>query len=659
MKIAQRIHLFQLLKDEDYARLVAFLDKHRSCMDELTLFTGFCHHGAIPLSELQPQADILALRVADLKKRGYKSVGLNVHTTFGHIDEGYDYYGQPFHPMVGCKGDLAKSCFCPQHADMRKFILDKYTMYAKCGPDFMYVDDDVKYFWNGVKFACFCPECIARFNRKIGADYTRETLVAAMEEPDSVQLRAAWVQEISDKITELFADIKNAVRAVDPNIRLGFATQHQGWSTYNGMDFAAWLPALDADFARPGEGTYDDKTPVNLITKAISCARQAAEYPASVTDVQYEVEDFPNYSLLQKSTRFNLGECTLAIAQGMNAVLLNTLSPDPVMTGLDLDPMYAAMAAARIEWDKMEAFAKGMHGIGFYPAISTKYDQRRPLHNGESFFVTYDEAPKHNVLQTYSLSHIGIPLTVEPQNSYGAVFTGNLADGFTDEELLGFLKTSVILDSDSVRAFQRQGLAKYIGVTCDDREYTDSITEVFTDHPVNEGLVGFSRDVHPAFFGSGAAILNPIDENVQVIGNLCGLHGENLGITAALFENELGGRVCILGYAAYHKVDSYAKLLQMQRVCAWLAKGESLTKFYAPWLAAQFVRTDGKRTMATLVNLSLDPAESTEFGIKGAKTATLLYRGEEMVLTAKERNGYGVFSVPQLLSLETAVLMAE
>lgn len=88
MKLAQRIHLRQIETDAAYAELTAFLDRHRPCFDELTIFDGFCHHGAIPMNELRENAAILKKRIADLHTRGFQSVGINVHCTLGHIDEG-------------------------------------------------------------------------------------------------------------------------------------------------------------------------------------------------------------------------------------------------------------------------------------------------------------------------------------------------------------------------------------------------------------------------------------------------------------------------------------------------------------------------------------------------------------------------------------------
>lgn len=656
MKVSQRVHYKQICTDKAYEELVAFLEKHRNCFDELAIFDEYSHHGAVPLEDLQKNADIIAVRIADLKRRGFQNVGIDVHCTMGHIEEGHTIFGQPFQGVVGYRGDVSGACFCNEYEDRKKFLWDKYVMYAKAKPDYIWVDDDVKYFWNGVKFTCFCPKCMERFNRKMGTSYTRETLVAEMEKPDAIALRAAWTQDICDRMTELYTLLRQAVDSVDPSIPLGLQTQHQGWSSYNLMDFESWFTALRSNKGRPGEGFYNDRNPLGVVTKALSCARQAAEYPAFVTDVQYEVENFPNYSLLQKSIRINLDEITLAIGQGMNGVLLNTFPADDVVSVRELDQLYNAYSVMRQDWDKMVAFAAGMHGWGFYPAVNRLYDTRRPLHDGESFFKLYSGS-RHGVTNTYPLARIGIPLTMEPEHACGAVFTGDLADGFTKEELLGFLKKSVILDAAAAKAFIRRGLGEYIGVQVG-QEYMDGVEECFTDHPVNEGVVGHVRDVRPAFFGKGGWALIPQDPKVQVISQLHSLVGEPLEAGACLYENSLGGRVCVLGYAAFSMIDSYARLRQMRRVARWLAR-ENLTEMSSTNLAAQFLRTDGKNTMATLINLSLDPMEATAYSVRGAKTAKCLKGGQETLLPVKQEDGYGVMTLPALAPYETVTVLIE
>ena len=68
MKIAQRIHIYPFLEDEAFGRLLAFLEEYRDCFDELTITTDYHHHGAIPLSELRPQAEILAREMSRYTK---------------------------------------------------------------------------------------------------------------------------------------------------------------------------------------------------------------------------------------------------------------------------------------------------------------------------------------------------------------------------------------------------------------------------------------------------------------------------------------------------------------------------------------------------------------------------------------------------------------
>ena len=661
MKLAQRIHYFNWYNNESYSRLTQVCEKYRDAMDELTLFSGYCHHGYNKIETVEKECQILAARVADLKKRGFKSVGINVLVTLGHIDEGYTCFEQPFTAITGFDGQQSRSCICPVDQDFKEYIAEKYILYSKTHPDFIWVDDDIKLFYNGVKFGCFCPTCIKRFNQSQGTDYTRETLVAAMEVPDAISLRAAWVQDTSNKLTELFALIKTAVRSVDNTIELGFMSQHQGWSTYNGMSFDDWFTALDGCKGRPGEGFYEDSIPENVCTKALSTSRQVSEYPAIVKDLQYEVENFPYY-LFQKSIRIILDECTLAVAQGMNGILLNTLKCDQNAKMDELNPLYNRIIARRSIWERMDAFAGSFHTRGFYPAISSNYDKRRPLHNGQSFFTTYDEAVNHNVMQTYTLCRVGVPLTMDKAAAAGVILTGDLADGFTDKELLEFFGRSVIMDGSALRAIERRGLGKYAGVRITGTA-TDGITEHFNmSDPVNKGLLDEYRDIRVAFFGGEGYTLEKLDPTVREISYLETYTGVQLGLTTTLYENSLGGRVCVLGYAAYKKIDSLSRRTQLMRICDYLTRDRMPAKILDACKAAQFIRTseDGTKTLLSIINLSIDDTGEIHVAIYGAKHARLLEdNGKESLLTAQVDGNYGIFTLPNTAPYDMQILLAE
>lgn len=661
MKLAQRIHYHSWLTEKAFNRTVAFCEKYRGCMDELALFTEYQHHGYRDMSLQREDYAVLGKRIADLKARGFGSVGVNVLTTIGHIDEAYTCFDQPFQPIVGFDGRASKSCICPSDKKVLEYVAEKYRLVAQLHPDFIWVDDDVKLFYNGVKFGCFCDGCMKRFNEKTGASYTRETLVAAMNEPDAVSLRASWVQDISGRITKMFTLIKNAVRAEDEKLELGFMSTHQTWSTYNGMSFATWYPALDACKGRPGEGTYDDVVPENVCVKALSAARQAMEYPPSVTDVQYEVENFP-YHRFQKSNRFVLDECTLAAAQGLGGVLLNTTKCEPHSTFDDFFTLYDAITVRRRMWNRMTEFSRELKTRGFYPAISSSYDAHRSLHDGESFFVTYDEAPKHNVIKTYAFCHIGIPLTTDRSAANGVILTGNIPDGYTDEELIAFLSGAVIMDADALHTLERRGLGNLAGVRWDG-EAGDAVLEHYNlEDPVAQSLTDEYRDIRIGFFGHTGAILEPLDDSVRAVSYLENYCGKRLGITSSLYHNEYGGRVCVLGYGAFTRVESPSRKLLMMRICDELTQDKMPVKVLDDCKAAVFVRSDesGEKTMVTFLNMSLDDTGSIRVAIRGARRIRLLAAdGAETEMAVMGQGRYGVVAVPNTPAYETCVLLAE
>lgn len=568
--------------------------------------------------------------------------------TVGHIDEGAGDYGQPFTPIMGWRGDESKACFCPCHEDFREYISMKYTLYAKTHPDFIWVDDDIKLFWNGVEFGCFCPGCLERFNEKTGSSYTRESLVKAMEESDNRELKALWVDDVSDRITELLCLIRESVRETDPGIELGFMTQHQEWSTFNGMDFGKWFKALGAVKGRPGEGYYEDSVPDDVCKKALSTARQAAEYPEFVRDIQYEVENFPYYRF-QKSHQIILDECTLAAAQGMNGVLLNTLKIEPKAGLAEQEPLYEKILQKKGIWDRMESYSRGFQNYGFYTAFSHNYDRRRPLHGQESFFAAYYGKAAHDVTAGYGLGMLGVPLSADPSGSCGTILLGNLADGFTDEELLEMLGGACILDGSALAALEHRGFGKYTGVRLAGM-VSDSIYEHFNmEDEINQGLEDEYRDTRTAFFGGTGYILQLLDKGVRELAALETYRGVRLGAAETLYENSLGGRICVLGYVPWKKNLSLCRRIQMMRICSYLTKGSLQAYIQDDCKASLFIRTNKERTktMAAFLNMSLDTRERTRIAVRNASEAYLLRDGgKEEKLSAQKDGDYGIFELP-------------
>ena len=368
------------------------------------------------------------------------------------------------------------------------------------------------------------------------------------------------------------------------------------------------------------------------------------------------------YHGFQKSNRFVLDECTLAAAQGLGGVLLNTTKCEKNGNLQEYFKLYDAITVRRGMWNRMTEFSQGFQTRGFYPALSSFHDARRRLHDGESFFLTYDEAPKHNVIKTYSLCHIGIPLTTDRSAANGVILTGNIPDGYTDEELTAFFGKAVIMDADALRVLESRGLGHLAGVRWAG-EASDAVMEHYNlEDPITDSLTDEFRDIRIAFFGQSAAILEPLDGSVRTISYLENYCGKRLGITSSLYRNELGGRVCVLGYGAFARVESPSRKLLMMRICDELTRYTMPVKVLDDCKAAVFIRSDesGTRSMVTFLNMSLDDTGDVRVAIRGASNIKLLAAdGSETELAVKLQDGYAVASVPNTPAYDTRVLLAE
>lgn len=661
MKIAQRLHYKNWYSDAEFDKTLAFLTEHKSAVDEITLFTTSATDGhndnIYTMEKLRRNAPVLKKRIQQFHDAGFENVGINVLITIGHIDERIEEATRlPFQKIVGYKGDESIGCNCPNNEEFLKYTEEKYQIYAGLGADFIWIDDDIKIFWNGVQFGCFCPECMQKFNEKNGFSYTRESLVAEMEKPENNTLRGLWVRDVCARITTLLSRIGDAIREVDKDTKLGFMTQRQSWSTYNGMDFPAWFEALGAEKGRPGEGCYFDDTPEMILKKAFSTAQQAYEYPETVTDVQYELEQFP-YDTWQKSVRTAVAELALSVAQGMNGALLNNSNGEIGLVGQDR--LYNSIAKERFGWEEWLKNSENAKNGGFYPAFSLKYDERRILDDGESFFKTHDEDEKNDVTRTYGLANMGVPITMQKENAWGVILSGNISEGYTDEELIEIFKGAVIISGDAVPKLEKRGFGKYIGVKWEGAGTVGLYEEAVSDEPVNSGMDILTRDVHPAFFGGGGDWFSKLSEDVRVVGRMIDSGVEDLGIATSLFENELGGRVCVLGYAPFHMQNSRERVSQLAAICSWITKDKQSARLVTPGKTAFFVREAKDKVFAAVMNMTLDTEDIVEVAVRGNRQGYLCTEKGRVPVCGKFDGEWTIFNVGPAEYMRVIMIVTE
>ncbi len=614
MKLSFRILTPRYDSEHQFKELLDFLIKHRNAIDEIMLFTEYWHQGYNPLDSFGELCGIMKDRLKRLRENGFGKVGINMLATLGHFDEAWDWLPAiPFQPTVGRDGMLSKSSFCPNSEEFRAYIDRKYTLVAEAGPSFVWVDDDIRMFGLGsVDYACFCPECISIYNRNHGTAYTREQLTDALNAKDGGGTRERWVRQNVETIERLLAHIEAAVHRVDDKIELGLMTVSLSISTYTGADYPKWFSALKAGRARPGGGFFDDTKPFGFVRKAHEINRQISHYPDFVTDIQYELENFP-FHRLSKSIRITIEECTAAIVSGSNGVAFDALKGE--LGSLDdYHELMDAIEAARPLWEEIERIAGGYKTAGLYPALSPLHEARKSVDNGNWF----DSLSVEDTLGSYALSEIGFPLSMNADHACGTILSENAAEGYTTEELKTMLSGGVLIDGNSLEILTKRGLGAYCGVEIE-RTYDNGMTEVLSSDPLNGSYAGEQRDVRTSMKKGLSYALKPLSDKTRVLSRLVSYTKDELGPASTLYENELGGRVAVQGYPAWRMIHSGFKRKQLLRIGDWLSYGNLPALIDQTLRVVPFVKysEDESRWFILLLNASFDETGSFETKLGG------------------------------------------
>jgi len=631
MILAYRISVKLLESNDSFDELVKLLKKYRSAVDEISLFTEYWHHGYYPLEEFAELAEVLGRRIKQLHKARFRSVGINMLDTIGHLNEAWDFLpALPFAAMVGHDGGISRGCACPNSPEFRRYIKRKYTLIAKAGPDFIWVDDDIRMHHHGVAWGCFCPVCITEFG--YGA-FEREELVARLNAPESGELRAAWVEHNASVLDSVLADVERAVHKVDPEIELGLMTCGPGWTTYSGQALERWHRTLKARRSRPGGGFYDDAAPRGMIGKALDIGKACVPLPPEVTNIQYELENFP-YQKLDKSVRTVLNECTLALAAGCNGIAFNALKDLPGSLD-DYHDLMKAIAGERRRWERYLDAAGDCAMVGVWCAHDDRLMAKRHVHNGDWF--DQDPAYRPNVS---ILAEIGLPLTLWREHACVTVLAGRLADAFSDDDLRRMLSGGVLLDGPALGVLWERGLGELAGVRIG-RTFDNGVYERFTGHEVNGRFAGDARDVRLSFWGDLAYELLPLDGNVGEAARLVGYDGSDCGVCISTYVNSLGGRVAVLGYGPWSRMGSSAKRSQMLAIADWVSQGRLPLLIDKTLRVAPFVRmsADRRRFVAVLLNTAFDSTGPFDVRVRAMldEVVSITPGGEERLKAWKEK----------------------
>jgi hypothetical protein len=647
--ISFRIGTPQWLPEARYTNLLALFEKYRGVTDEITFFTSFTHPN-IPLDEMKRRCAILERRIAAANALGYRS-GINVLSTIGHHEENLpNSLTGPFTPVTDINGNVSRGSLCPNDPNLQDYVRQVYRIVAAANPDYVWVDDDVRLMGHmPVGLTCFCDRCVDLFGKQTATHYTRATLrpaLGAANPEDGGKLRRAWLEHSRATIARLLSLVEQTVHAVRPGLPLGFMT---GDRFYEGYDFDRWAATLAGPdqspvYWRPGGGFYEDGTPANLAGKAHDIGRQVSFLPPSVLNIQSEIENFP-YQRLKKAAHITAVEAAVDLGAGCTGAAFNVLSGNDEPLD-EFEPLVARLAQCRPFYDLLAHRLGRARPIGLFTAWTK--DQAAAA----SFFDNPGWATAH-LGQSAQILEMGLPAAYNPQGAAVTLLFPQSVAAMTDDEIRTTLSGGVYLDVAALDALNKRGFQELTGMSASQPQPVDCIEE-FTAHPLNGSFAGRQRDCRQSFYrvsGYVGYVLTPHDPKVEALARIVDYGGqEKSPCSLAVYENKLGGRVCVSGYYPWDHLHSLSKTSQIKALMRWLAR-DRLPAYVASYHKINlWVRepAGGPVTLA-LLNSSFDPATGLDLAIvtTADEARVFDFAAREQTVRASRRDGpYRHFVLP-------------
>ncbi len=582
MKKAFRIGYNRYYCDENFSEHIEFIKKNIAVIDEVTLFAEFSHYGYWDEAFTMQNTTLLQKRIAEYRKAGVKSVGINLLDTRGHLEEGWGALPKTdLQHEVNTEGVASKCVLCHANEEFEEYISKRYAAYAKTGADFIWMDDDLRFGNNGL--GCLCDECIRKFNQTYAYDFDRVQLLAKIK--TDTACKKAWFTYQDALLRRLVEVIKKAVKEANPTVKIGIMSIRPE-------------PELsvvsEADMGRPGGGFYDDRTPIEIFTKAVKVQMQASSYPERITDIQYEYEAF-NYQSLDKSLHISELETSLALMSGCNGVLYNN------DIFYDRQPFMDMIAKSAKKWD----------------ALTERNEKLKPW---GVYCGNYGTCVK--------LNEAGIPVSDNLDFAVCCFIEGDTWNELDDETIRKIFAKGVMADGKGLANLCEKGYASLCGGTVK-AAYPSGMAERFSNHVLCGKYKNHYRDAFMNFSyyinNSGEAYELQPSEQAEIVSHLETIAHEKVGCSLFVYEDKQGARFAADGYFFKNSIKTYAKKDQMVNVLDWISGGKLPVKTKETIKIVPTVRRDEAGNMTVmLINASFDKTGAFACEIRNDKQFWIL-----------------------------------
>lgn len=627
--ISFRIGISQWIPENRFRELLDLFEKYKGVTDEVTFVTSDTH-APLPLNVIKEQVDLLAKRMLQVRKKSYRT-GINILATIGHHNENLpNSLSADFTPLTDINGNVCLGSFCPNDEGMRGYIEKLYKITVSADPDYIWIDDDVRLFGHlPIICGCFCDNCLSIFEKEFKGRHTRESLKAVFNNghiEKKLELRRAWLQHNGHTISRLFELIEKIVHGLKPDLPLGFMTGDRFFESY---DFDRWAEILSGHgqakvMWRPGGGFYTDDCLRELAGKSHAIGRQVSVLPDSVISIQSEIENF-TYERLKKSAHVTALEAASHLAAGCTGAAFNVLSPYDESLD-EYEPLVAKLTETRPFYDLMVQLLGRSKPVGVYSGWGKDIFVTNNITEGDWFGGNIWEIADAHAIEILEL---GIPAAYSLANALVTLLSKDSVLAMKDEDILKILSSGVYMDAQALIRLNQMGYSEVTGFDVDGFVNEDCIEE-FVNHPLNAAFAGRKRDGRQSFWWKcPAGPLRTLDEKAEILARMVNYGGREMASCClGVFENRLGGRICVAGYYSWMFLQNFSKSSQIKSIMRWLSK-DTMPAYVASFHKINMWVREGERGRQAVVitNASHDRADNL----------TLMLRTEQLKVTIYDR----------------------
>ena len=632
-----------------------------NAVKEVVFFTHLSHDLRL-IEYMQTMADKLKEYIVQVKEMGYR-VGVNVLCTVGHMAEDRNTTLSNLDYMEN-SGNVNYGRLCATSDNTYDYIDKLYKVFAAMPLDIIYSDDDLNYGLN-----CDCKICMNTFEEKYGlfSKYSMpvnsESYYNMLNSADidiRIESRKCFLSFYKYKQEKIFSVIEKAVHGVNPDISLGFMTCTLG---NDGCGEKEWAKVLKGKsekaevYHRPGGGLWTDFVPSRLMEKVNFTARQIRYLPEEVKKVQAEIEVFPYYSL-RKSAKFLELESLMYLASGCTGISFYPTRENDFFE----DNKYIKCFKNITDFadELVSIFGRSQpEGIGAF------WNKDSFLNISSKIFSPVCNFPD-------DIFNIGLPVCYNNKCEIFLLNKSNI-ENMTDKEILLCLKKGVMLDGDALKIINDRGFSKYTGFKIS-KEFKGNAVEFDLDHRFNfkgnnERNIGyeFLKSGHGEYAFDKPENLYSIEktaENAEYLTQLFNRSYELLDYASGIFENELGGRVYVGGYAAFTWCYTYSRTIQLKNIVKWLSKDnlKAYVNSFEKIMIFNRKTTENKEGII-FCNVSFDDIKNLEIAIKnnGDKLISRIYENgnvtENEVKPIRKDGVYYVYNISALSSFSVGYIL--